>query len=102
MIASTMKNGDIKEIPLQLALKEQELELTSDGRYIRWANTNPRHPRNWHPLRKVFDIGVIILLEFYTLVVPSVTLFSTLTHAFRIEPSSVLQEYVKFNPYNIP
>lgn len=61
-----MKNCDTKETPLHVALAEQELELTPDGRYVRWASTNPRHPRNWHPLRKAYDIGVIILLEFYT------------------------------------
>ncbi|KAL2868771.1 major facilitator superfamily domain-containing protein [Aspergillus lucknowensis] len=51
---------------LQIALEEQELELTPDGLYVRWASTNPNHPRNWHPVRKAYDIGVIILLEFYT------------------------------------
>ena len=51
---------------LHAALTEKELELTPDGRYIRWASSNPRHPRNWHPLRKAYDIAIIILLEFYT------------------------------------
>ncbi|KAL2815642.1 major facilitator superfamily domain-containing protein [Aspergillus cavernicola] len=51
---------------LRLALEEQGLEFTPDGEYVRWASTNPRHPRNWHPLRKAYDIGLIILLEFYT------------------------------------
>lgn len=63
----TMKECHTAEFTLlQTALTEQELELTPDGKYVRWANTNPRHPRNWHPLRKAYDIGVIILLEFYT------------------------------------
>lgn len=55
-------------IPIAQALKDMELEFTDDGQYVRWSNTNPRHPRNWHPLRKAYDIGIIILLEFYTLV----------------------------------
>lgn len=63
---------EIEERPIAIheGLKELELELTPDGRYVRWANTNPRHPRNWHPLRKAYDIGIIILLEFYTWVTP--------------------------------
>ncbi|KAI9368611.1 major facilitator superfamily domain-containing protein [Aspergillus egyptiacus] len=51
---------------LQLALEEQGLEFTPDGQYVRWASTNPRHPRNWTQLRKAYDIGLIIFLEFYT------------------------------------
>lgn len=66
-LSPTMKECHTAEFTLlQTALTEQELELTPDGKYVRWANTNPRHPRNWHPLRKAYDIGVIILLEFYT------------------------------------
>ena len=62
-----MKPCDTKESSLlHAALTEQELELTPDGRYIRWASSNPRHPRNWRPLRKAYDISIIILLEFYT------------------------------------
>jgi hypothetical protein len=51
---------------LQIALEEQGLEFTPDGLHVRWANTNPNHPRNWRTLRKAYDIGLIILLEFYT------------------------------------
>ncbi|KAL2801872.1 major facilitator superfamily domain-containing protein [Aspergillus granulosus] len=51
---------------LQIALEEHGLEFTPDGLYIRWARTNPKHPRNWGKLRKAYDIGLIILLEFYT------------------------------------
>ncbi|KAL4884448.1 major facilitator superfamily domain-containing protein [Aspergillus karnatakaensis] len=51
---------------LQFALEEQGLELTPDGQYVRWARTNPNHPRNWRTIRKVYDIGLIIFLEFYT------------------------------------
>ncbi|KAL4779566.1 major facilitator superfamily domain-containing protein [Aspergillus varians] len=51
---------------LQIALEDQGLELTPDGRYVRWASNNVNHPRNWHPVRKAYDIGLIILLEFYT------------------------------------
>lgn len=64
---SAMKPCHTKESSLlRAALTEKELELTPDGRYIRWACSNPQHPRNWHPLRKAYDIGIIILLEFFT------------------------------------
>lgn len=88
---------DVKETPLHLALKEMELELTPDGRYIRWANTNPRHPRNWRPLRKAYDIGIIILLEFYTLVTPVLPSSASfqLIHLFWIELLLVHLVYVK-------
>ncbi|KAL5052175.1 hypothetical protein BDW71DRAFT_193582 [Aspergillus fruticulosus] len=59
------KEGNAQE--LQIALKELGLELTPDGQYVRWANTNPKHPRNWPTTRKAYDIGLIIFLEFYTL-----------------------------------
>ncbi|KAL4959355.1 major facilitator superfamily domain-containing protein [Aspergillus stella-maris] len=63
-----MSDCDQKEedIVLQVALKELELELTPDGQYVRWANTNRNHPRNWPTIRKMYDIGLIIFLEFYT------------------------------------
>ncbi|KAL4821607.1 major facilitator superfamily domain-containing protein [Aspergillus spinulosporus] len=51
---------------LQTALEELGLEFTPDGQYVRWANTNPKHPRNWPTIRKAYDIGLIIFLEFYT------------------------------------
>jgi signal recognition particle subunit SEC65 len=51
---------------LQTALKELGLEFTPDGQYVRWANTNPKHPRNWPTIQKAYNIGLIIFLEFYT------------------------------------
>ncbi|KAJ5902007.1 MFS general substrate transporter [Penicillium taxi] len=51
---------------LQLALRDLQLELDPDSGYIRWASTNPKHPRNWRISRKIYDIGLITLLEFYT------------------------------------
>ncbi|KAL4802817.1 major facilitator superfamily domain-containing protein [Aspergillus unguis] len=51
---------------LRAALEELHLELTPDRQYVRWASTNPNHPRNWPTIRKVYDIGLIIFLEFYT------------------------------------
>ncbi|KAE8378046.1 major facilitator superfamily domain-containing protein [Aspergillus bertholletiae] len=45
-------------------LSEHHLELTPDGRYIRWHRGNPNHPRNWTVARKCFDTGLICLLDF--------------------------------------
>ncbi|KAJ6161444.1 MFS multidrug transporter [Penicillium chermesinum] len=52
--------------PLDVALHNLRLELDPDSGYIRWAPDNPKHPRNWPLARKVYDIGIIILLECYT------------------------------------
>ncbi|KAJ5354508.1 hypothetical protein N7541_005552 [Penicillium brevicompactum] len=51
---------------LDLALRESHLELDPKTGYIRWASTNPKHPRNWSLARKTWDIGLITLLELYT------------------------------------
>ncbi|GKZ63138.1 hypothetical protein AnigIFM60653_002700 [Aspergillus niger] len=51
---------------LNVLAAEHGLELTPDGCHLRWARTNPKHPRNWHPVRKSYDIVVISLLEFFT------------------------------------
>lgn len=51
---------------LQQCLDHFGLEWTADGKLIRWSSSNRRHPRNWRPLRKIFDTGVIIFLEFFT------------------------------------
>ena len=54
---------------LEDALEDQGLERTGDEKNtVRWAFMNPRHPRNWSLRRKAYDITIIILLEFYTLV----------------------------------
>ncbi|KAE8152372.1 MFS general substrate transporter [Aspergillus avenaceus] len=54
-------------VSLDYALEAQGLELKSNEKdIVRWSATNPRHPRNWSPLRKAYDITIIILLEFYT------------------------------------
>lgn len=51
---------------LNVLAAEHGLELTPDGCHLRWARTNPKHPRNWHPVRKSYDIVMISLLEFFT------------------------------------
>ncbi|KAG5916318.1 hypothetical protein E4U53_004334 [Claviceps sorghi] len=47
-------------------LELRELEYTPDGESIRWSVSNKRHPRNWPTCRKVYDIGLVIFLDFFT------------------------------------
>ncbi|KAK2873355.1 hypothetical protein FQN49_002408 [Arthroderma sp. PD_2] len=47
-------------------LQENGLEYTPDGEQIRWLSSNPNHPRNWRPLRKIYDSGLIIILDLFT------------------------------------
>lgn len=53
---------------LELSLRDLQLELDPGSGNIRWAQTNPKHPRNWTRARKLWDIGLITLLEVYTYV----------------------------------
>ena len=50
-------------------LLEYGLERRADG-LIYWDSGSKDHPRNWSMWRKVFDTTIIILLEFYTYVLP--------------------------------
>ncbi|KAH6618445.1 MFS multidrug transporter [Boeremia exigua] len=36
---------------------------------VTWNNNSPDHPRNWTPVRKAYDIGVVATMEFFTTVV---------------------------------
>jgi len=65
------------------AYSEHELhELTTQGLFrnsdgaISWLPDSRDHPRNWSAGRKVFDISVIIFLEFFVSVSPLPPLFS--------------------------
>ncbi|GKZ81999.1 hypothetical protein AnigIFM56816_006529 [Aspergillus niger] len=46
-------------------LLKNDLEFTPDGQYVRWAKGNKNHPRNWSATRKVYDIGLIFLLDLF-------------------------------------
>ncbi|KUM55642.1 hypothetical protein ACN42_g11605 [Penicillium freii] len=49
------------------ALEIQGLKRTGDEKnLVGWAAMNPRHPRNWSNSRKVYDVSILIILEFYT------------------------------------
>ncbi|CRG86997.1 putative transporter C36,03c [Talaromyces islandicus] len=50
----------------QFYLDEYALEITPDGKYIRWSTTNDRHPRRWSTLKKVYNIVLIVWLDFFT------------------------------------
>jgi hypothetical protein len=41
------------------------LELTPDGKYVRWVRDHPRHPRNWSGFRKAYDIILVCLLDLF-------------------------------------
>ncbi|KAM5444504.1 hypothetical protein MaudCBS49596_007951 [Microsporum audouinii] len=51
---------------LQALLEAHGLEYTPDGEHVRWQASNPKHPRNWGMLRKIYDSGLIILLDLFT------------------------------------
>ncbi|KAM5444755.1 hypothetical protein MferCBS31731_000210 [Microsporum ferrugineum] len=51
---------------LQALLEAHGLEYTPDGEHLRWQASNPKHPRNWGMLRKIYDSGLIILLDLFT------------------------------------
>uniref|UniRef100_A0A8H7K439 Major facilitator superfamily (MFS) profile domain-containing protein n=1 Tax=Bionectria ochroleuca TaxID=29856 RepID=A0A8H7K439_BIOOC len=59
-------DDDTSALSLQSSLEDLSLEFTTDRKFIRWANANPRHPRNWTTNRKVYDTAIIIWLEFFT------------------------------------
>jgi hypothetical protein len=40
------------------------LYLTTDD-VVRWKRSSPDHPRNWKRARKAYDVGLIILLDFW-------------------------------------
>ncbi|KAJ6166875.1 hypothetical protein N7470_002322 [Penicillium chermesinum] len=50
---------------LNKQLQEYYLELTEDGRFVRWMRNNPKYPRNWTGLRKTYDTTVICLLDLF-------------------------------------
>jgi hypothetical protein len=55
---------------LQFYLDKQALELTPDGKFIRWSTKNRRHPRHWSTLKKVYNSLLIIWLDFFTYLSP--------------------------------
>ena len=61
---STLSTGEPEASAVEL-LKDHFLELTPDGRYVRWLGDHPRHPRNWSGLRKTYDIALICLLDLF-------------------------------------
>ncbi|KAJ5514149.1 Major facilitator superfamily domain general substrate transporter [Penicillium fimorum] len=61
---STLPTDEPKVSALEL-LHEHYLELTPDGKYVRWMRNHPRHPRNWSGLRKTYDIVLICLLDLF-------------------------------------
>lgn len=52
---------------LDEVLEEHGLKLGSD-KYLRWHLHSHHHPRNWHWVRKCYDVGLIMFLEMTMLV----------------------------------
>lgn len=50
---------------MQEHLRDHYLELTPDGKFVRWLRENPKHPRNWPISRKVYDTGLVCLLDLF-------------------------------------
>ena len=46
-------------------LDQNNLILNEEG-FIRWENSNPKHPRNWSLPKKAYNTLIILLLEFLT------------------------------------
>ncbi|KAJ5773952.1 hypothetical protein N7457_008848 [Penicillium paradoxum] len=61
---SSISTDEPKAFILNL-LHEHNLELTPDGKYVRWLRNHPRHPRNWSGLRKSYDIILVCLLDLF-------------------------------------
>lgn len=48
-------------------MDEFGVTILSNG-LVKWSDNSPDHPRNWTPARKVYDIGVVATMEFFTYV----------------------------------
>lgn len=51
---------------LQFYLDKHALELTPDGKFVRWSAKNRRHPRHWSTLKKVYNSILIVWFDFFT------------------------------------
>lgn len=78
---------------LESALREAQLELDPSSGHVRWTSKNPRHPRNWSLARKIWDIGIITLLEVYTYVESPITASIPLLIITLLEQQLVHPEY---------
>ncbi|OJJ02715.1 hypothetical protein ASPVEDRAFT_53336 [Aspergillus versicolor CBS 583.65] len=61
-----MSNPETDKDVLRQTLAQYGLRIAADGYHIQWAAGNPRHPRNWPISRKIYDISLLIFLEFFT------------------------------------
>ncbi|KAF7719750.1 MFS-type transporter [Penicillium ucsense] len=61
----SLEKAEQLENSLQDYLQGHKLELTCDRKFIRWGRDNPKHPRNWSKIRKLFDTSVICALDLF-------------------------------------
>lgn len=50
---------------MMYALIAEGFVVTSDGR-VSWTDEHPLHPRSWSFRRKVYDTGIMFMLELFT------------------------------------
>jgi hypothetical protein len=50
---------------IQGLLYQNSLELTPDGKNVRWVRDHPKHPRNWSGIRKTYDLIIVCLLDLF-------------------------------------
>jgi hypothetical protein len=46
-------------------LEDLELRLVEDD-FVKWRTDASTHPRNWTAARKIFDTGLVLLLDLFT------------------------------------
>lgn len=63
--ASSLNQNEIPTDAFIHSIKAHGLTL-NEAQYLRWDNSNPKHPRNWTGTRKTYNSTVILLLEFIT------------------------------------
>lgn len=59
---------DEPKFSLRKQLREERLELTLDGCFVRWMRDNPKCPRNWSTARKIYDAGLVCTLDLFVCV----------------------------------
>ncbi|KAJ5749211.1 uncharacterized protein N7511_010907 [Penicillium nucicola] len=64
-ISPESTSSDEPKPSIQGFLYQHSLELTPDGKYVRWMRDHPRHPRNWSGFRKAYDIILVCLLDLF-------------------------------------
>ncbi|KAJ5643644.1 uncharacterized protein N7484_006151 [Penicillium longicatenatum] len=65
MTSTLVDITDEPKFSLRKQLREERLELTLDGSFVRWMRNNPQYPRNWSTTRKIYDTGLVCILDLF-------------------------------------